>query len=120
MNIEQLYNHCQNKKGVTEDFPFNEDALVFKVAGKMFLLVSLKSWEAGKAAINLKCDPDYAQDLRAEYESITPGFHMNKKHWNTVNIYKKELPTKFILELVDHSYEMVVKGLPQKIKASLI
>lgn len=120
MDLEQLYSYCQNKKGVTEDFPFNEDALVFKVAGKMFLLVSLKSWEAGKAAINLKCDPDYAQELRAEYESITPGFHMNKKHWNTVNIYKKELPTKFILELIDHSYEMVVKGLPQKIKATLL
>lgn len=120
MNIEQLHQYCTKKKGVTEDFPFNEDTLVFKVAGKMFLLVSLQSWESGQATINLKCNPDYAQELRAEYESIEPGFHMNKKHWNTVKIYKKELPTKFIFELIDHSYKMVVNGLTKKEKATLL
>jgi len=120
VNIEQLHKYCISKKGVTEDFPFNEDTLVFKVAGKMFLLVSLQSWESGKAAVNLKCDPEKAQELRAEYESIEPGFHMNKKHWNTVKIYKNQLSSKFIFELIDHSYNLVVEGLPKKLQNSLL
>ena len=119
MNIEQLRDYCLNKKGVTEDFPFDEDALVFKVLGKMFLLTSLKAWEAGTQSVNLKCEPDYAQELRAEYDSIEPGFHMNKKHWNTVRIHKGELQPQFILKLVDHSYDMVVKGMPKKLRESL-
>jgi len=119
MNIEHLHKYCLSKKGVTEDFPFDNDTLVFKVLGKIFLLVSLKSWESGNASINLKVDPDYAQELRAEYESIEPGFHMNKKHWNTVKIYKGELAPKFILELIDHSYEMVIKSMPKKLRDSL-
>jgi predicted DNA-binding protein (MmcQ/YjbR family) len=120
MNIEQLYQYCLNKKGVTEDFPFDEDTLVFKVLGKLFLLVSLRSWESGNATINLKADPDYSEELRAEYESIQPGFHMNKKHWNTVHIYKGELSQKLILELIDHSYDMVVKSMPKKMRDSLL
>lgn len=119
MNIEQLHQYCLNKKGVTEDFPFDEDTLVFKVLGKMFLLVSLKSWESGKASINLKADPEYSEELRAEYESIQPGFHMNKKHWNTVKIHDGSLSQKFILELIDHSYNMVVKSMPKKLKDTL-
>jgi len=119
MNIEQLYQYCLSKKGVTEDFPFDADTLVFKVLGKLFLLVSLKSWESENATINLKADPDYAEELRATYESIEPGFHMNKKHWNTVKIHQGELSQKFILELIDHSYEMVVKSMPKKMRESL-
>ncbi|HCY81681.1 MAG TPA: MmcQ-like protein, partial [Xanthomarina gelatinilytica] len=69
MNIEELRKYCISKKGVTEDFPFDIDTLVFKVLGKMFVLVGLKKWEAGEKAINLKCDPEYAQELRAEYSS---------------------------------------------------
>jgi len=119
MDIQQLYEYCLNKKGVSEDFPFDEDTLVFKVLGKIFLLTALKGWEGATPSLNLKCDPDYAEELRAEYESIDPGFHMNKKHWNTVRLYKKELSTKFILELVDHSYNMVVKSMPKKRRESL-
>lgn len=119
MNIEQLHEYCIKKKGVTEDFPFDEDTLVFKVLGKMFALVGLKKWESGEKAINLKCDPDYAEELRAEYSSIQPGYHMSKKHWNTVSIKDGDLPPKFILELIDHSYDMVVKGMPKKLRDTL-
>lgn len=119
MNIEQLRNYCLSKKGVTEDFPFDEETLVFKVLGKMFALSSLKGWEIGTQSINLKCNPDYAQELRAEYETIEPGFHMNKKHWNTVRLYKAELKPKFVFELIDHSYDMVVKGMTKKLRDQL-
>lgn len=119
MNIEQLQQYCLNKKGVTEDFPFDEDVLVFKVLGKIFLLMSLESWESGNAYINLKADPDYSEELRAEYESIQPGFHMNKKHWNIVKIHEGKLSQKFVLELVDHSYDMVVKSMPKKMRDAL-
>ena len=111
MNIEQLRNYCLKKKGVTEDFPFDETTLVFKVLGKLFALTSLSGWEQNTPSINLKCDPEYAQELRAEYSSIQPGFHMNKKHWNTVQIHGGELHPKLIFELIDHSYNMVVKGM---------
>lgn len=119
MNIEQVRNYCLNKKGVTEDFPFDEETLVFKVLGKLFALTSLKGWEEGTQSVNLKCDPEYAQELRAEYETIEPGFHMNKKHWNTVRIYKSELEPKLFFELIDHSYNMVVKGMSKKMKEQL-
>lgn len=119
MNIEQLHNYCLSKKGVTEAFPFDEDVLVLKVLGKMFLLTSMKSWETGNPSINLKCDPDYAQELRAEYESIEPGYHMSKIHWNTVKLYNGDLQPKFILELIDHSYNMVVKSMPKKLRDTL-
>lgn len=116
MDIEQIRDYCLSKKGTTEEFPFDEDALVFKVLGKMFALTSLKGWESGSQSVNLKCNPEYAQELRAEYESIEPGFHMNKKHWNTIRIFKDELPPKFILELINHSYKMVIRGMPKKLK----
>lgn len=119
MNIEQLHNYCLSKKAVTEGFPFDEDVLVLKVLGKMFLLTSLKSWETGIPSINLKCNPEYAQELRATYESIKPGYHMSKIHWNTVSINTAELETNFIFELIDHSYEMVVKSIPKKLRDSL-
>ncbi|RED45717.1 MmcQ/YjbR family DNA-binding protein [Seonamhaeicola aphaedonensis] len=120
MNIEQIRAYCLNKRGATEDFPFDEDTLVFKVLGKMFALISFKWWESGEAAINVKCDPDYAQELRTEYNSIRPGYHMNKKHWNTLHLYEGELNTKFILKLIDHSYDMVVKGMTKKMRDTLL
>ena len=83
MNIQQLYEFCLSKKGVTEHFPFDEDTLVFKVGGKMFCLTSLKQWESNEPSLNLKCDPDKAEELRTQYEAINPGYHMSKKHWNT-------------------------------------
>ncbi|MDB9961716.1 MmcQ/YjbR family DNA-binding protein [Oceanihabitans sp.] len=116
MNIEQLRDYCLSKKGVTEAFPFDETTLVFKVSGKMFALTSLKGWEEGTPSINLKCDPDYAQELRATYESIQPGYHMNKKHWNTVQLNQEALNPNFIIKLINHSYDAVVKSLPKKVR----
>ena len=82
-------------------------------------LTSLKSWEEGNSSINLKCDPDWSMELRGQYESINPGFHMNKKHWNTVHVDNGELPDNFIRELIDHSYILVVKSLTRKLKEDL-
>lgn len=118
MNIEELRNYCITKKGVTEHFPFDEVTLVFKVMGKMFALVGLDKWEQGETKINLKCDPEHALELRAEYESINPGYHMSKKHWNTVTL-NNDVSDTFAFELIDHSYELVVKGLTKKLKEEL-
>ena len=107
MNIEQIREYCLKKKGVTEEFPFDEDTLVFKVAGKIFLLASLDSIPL---QINLKCDPEIAVELREEYDSVQPGYHMNKKHWNTIFI-DGSLRKELLLKWIDHSYDLVVAGL---------
>ena len=105
MNVETLRLYCLGKAGTTEGFPFDNDTLVFKVRGKMFALISL----ATALTVNLKCDPERALSLRAHHpEQVRPGYHMNKKHWNTVSL---DLPTDLLRELVDHSYELVVKTL---------
>ena len=119
MNVELLREYCMAKPAVTEGFPFDQDTLVFKVLGKMFVLTSLRKWEEGLGAINVKCDPDRAEELRGEYESIIPGFHMDKKHWNTIELYQNELPTQFIQELIDDSYHLVIKGMTKKQRAEL-
>ncbi|MBS9773943.1 MAG: MmcQ/YjbR family DNA-binding protein [Tenacibaculum sp.] len=119
MNIEQLHKYCLNKKGVTESFPFNEDTLVFKVRGKMFALLSLKHWEQGRHSINLKCNPEWAKELRETYESINSDWHMNKKHWNTVVLNLGEISDAFAFELINHSYDLVVKGLTKKLREEL-
>jgi len=119
MNIEQYRDFCLAKKGVTESFPFDKDTLVFKVAGKMFALTSLKDWEEGIQFINLKCDPEYAIELRATYDSIDPGYHMSKKHWNSVRIHKGELPLQLVSQLIDDSYSLVVKSLTKKQREAL-
>lgn len=113
MNIEDFYNYCISKPDVTEDFPFDKDTLVFKVKEKIFALTSLKKWEEGDHSVNLKCDPDYALELRSEYEAVQPGYHMHKKHWNTV-FFNQDVPDKLILELIDHSYELVAKANKKK------
>jgi predicted DNA-binding protein (MmcQ/YjbR family) len=113
MNIEDFYNYCISKPDVTENFPFDKDTLVFKVKGKMFALTSLQKWEEGDHSVNLKCDPDYALELRSEYEAVQPGYHMHKKHWNTVS-FNQDVSDKLILELVDHSYELVSKANKKK------
>jgi predicted DNA-binding protein (MmcQ/YjbR family) len=113
MDIQQLYDYCLSKKGVTEHFPFDEDTLVFKVMGKMFCLASLKEWEQGNPSLNLKCDPDYALVLRDEFESVQPGYHSNKKHWNTVYV-NREIPDKKVIHFINHSYELVAAKLPKK------
>lgn len=119
MNIEQLRNYCINKKATTEEFPFDESTLVFKVLGKMFVLAPLDLWENREATITLKCDPEYTLELRETYQSIYPGPYMSNKHWNTISIYTGELKSSFILELIDHSYDMVVKGVPKKLRDTL-
>ena len=118
MNIQQLYEFCLSKKGVTDHFPFDEDTLVFKVGGKMFCLTSLNEWEKGTPSLNLKCDPDRAQELRAEYEAIIPGWHMSKIHWNTV-AFNGDVSDKMMLELINDSYELVFKSLTKKIQAEI-
>ena len=110
MDIETFRDYCLAKKHVTESFPFDKDTLVFKVAGKMFALASL---EKHPLTINLKCDPEKAIELREQFEDIKPGYHMNKQHWNTVNIQGK-LSHKFICELIDDSYNLIVQSLPKK------
>lgn len=118
MNIEQLHHYCMAKKGVTEHFPFDKVTLVFKVMGKMFALAGLNHWEQGETEVNLKCDPEWSQELRGEYDGINPGFHMNKKHWNTVTL-NADVSDQFAFELIDHSYDLVVKGLTKKLKEEL-
>ncbi|CAA6828881.1 MAG: FIG00930446: hypothetical protein [uncultured Aureispira sp.] len=115
MNIEDLRNYCLAKAGAEERLPFGGDILVFKVMGKMFALTSLGSEDF---KVNLKCDPDRAVELREEHDAVQPGYHMNKKHWNTVD-FEAGLRNSFLKELVDHSYAMVVKGLTKKLKEEL-
>lgn len=107
MDIEQIRNYCLAKKEVTESFPFDEETLVFKVVNKMFALVPL---ESVPPSINLKCDPEKAIELRDKYTSIRAGYHMNKKHWNTITV-DDSIPAQLLQELIDHSYELVVKKL---------
>lgn len=115
MNIEAFREYCLSKKGVEETFPFDESTLVFKVMGKIFAITGLDSPEF---TVNLKCDPGRAVELREEYPEVCPGWHMNKKHWNTV-AFETGLSDAMLLELIDHSYELVVKGLPKKVQAEL-
>lgn len=118
MTIQDFYDYCLAKPGVTEHFPFDEDTLVFKVGGKMFALSSLIQWEKGEASVNLKCDPERALELRADYEGVQPGYHMSKQHWNTV-IVGGDVPAKLLRELIDHSYELIFKSLTKKLQAEI-
>ncbi|MGD0583207.1 MAG: MmcQ/YjbR family DNA-binding protein [Bacteroidales bacterium] len=102
MNIEDIRAFCLSRPGVTEGFPFGEDTLVFKVKGKIFVLANLD----GDLSLNLKCDPEFALELRERYSSVIPGYHMNKKHWNTVYI-DGTIPDKEILSWIDHSYQLI-------------
>lgn len=115
MNIEEFRVYCLSKKHVTESFPFDEQTLVFKVANKMFALSGL---EHQPSTVNLKCNPERAIELRDEFSDIIPGFHMSKKHWNTITI-EGDISNILILELIDHSYELVVKGFTKKLQKEL-
>ena len=120
MNIEDFREYCLSKKGATEDFPFDESTLVFKVEGKMFALTSLQKWEEGDHSINLKCDPDYAIELRERFpDEVFPGYHMSKKHWNTVHVDRGRLGITKIHHLINHSYDLVVSKLPKKVRGAL-
>lgn len=115
MNIEEFRTYCIAKKGITEEFPFDENTLVFKVMGKMFALTSL---EKLPSQVNLKCNPEKAIELRETYDgAVLPGYHMSKVHWNTLLL--ENLPSKLILELVDHSYDLVVSKLTKKLQEQL-
>jgi predicted DNA-binding protein (MmcQ/YjbR family) len=118
MNLETYYEYCLSKKGVTEHFPFDKDTLVFKVGGKMFALSSLSQWEKGQPSVNLKCDPERAQELRAQYDAIKPGFHMSKIHWNTIAI-NSDVSNALVKELIDHSYDLVFKSLTKKLQGEI-
>lgn len=109
MNIEELRDYCLKKPGTTEGFPFGEETLVFKVGEKIFLLIGLNA----PNRFNVKCDPERAVELREQYEEIIPGFHMNKKHWNTV-FTDGRLTFRQLQEIIDHSYDLVLKSLAQK------
>ena len=116
MNIEILRDYCLTKKGVTEELPFGPDTLVFKVRGKIFALTGL---DEVPLKINLKCDPEKVTELREGYpENILPGYHMNKRHWNTI-IPDAGLPKSLIFGLIDHSYELVLLSLPKKVQKEL-
>lgn len=115
MNIESLREYCLSKKGTTEGFPFGEDTLVFKVMGKMYALSNLD----GELTVNLKCDPEKAIELREEYSFVLPGYHMSKKHWNTVEI-NDFVPDQLIMKWIDHSYDLVVDSLTKKLKEELL
>ena len=105
MNLEDFREYCLNKPGATEGTPFGPDTIVFKVGGKIFAITSL---DEIPARANLKCDPDLALELRDRYEQVRPGYHMNKKHWNTVDI-EGEIPDVEIRRMIDHSYDLVAK-----------
>ncbi len=115
MDIETLRAYCVAKPGVTESFPFGGDALVFKVGDKMFALLAT---ESHPTTINLKCDPERAVQLREEFVAVQPGYHMNKVHWNTITI-DGSVRWHDVQEWIDHSYELVKKGLPKAVREGL-
>lgn len=111
MDIETLREYCLDKQGVTEGLPFGEDTLVFKVGEKIFLLIGIA--EADR--FNVKCNPELAIELREQHPEVKPGYHMNKKHWNTV-FMDGSLTQKQLCEMIDHSYNLVLNSLPKRVK----
>ena len=114
MNVEEFRNHCLSKNGVTEEFPFDNQTLVFKVMGKMFALCNIDNFKT----FNLKCDPEKSNELRELYSGIIPGWHMNKKHWNTCDT-KNDIPNKLFKKLIDDSYNLVASKLKKVLKEEL-
>jgi len=115
MNFKQLDNYILSKQGVTFDYPFDEKVRVYRIAEKMFALTS----EETPLEVNLKCDPIYALELRSIYEGVRAGYHMNKKHWNTVTLTDSDVDDESVKELIDHSYELVFSKLTKKQKEML-
>jgi len=114
MNLETIRNHCIKKAGVTEEFPFDETTLVFKVMGKMFCLTNVEP----PLTINVKCEPEIAIELREHYDYVLPGYHMNKKHWNTIDL-EGIVKDGLVLSWIDDSYNLVIDSLPNKKKKEL-
>ena len=115
ITLVALREYCCSKLAAVETFPFDEDTLVFKVMGKMFALTNIR---APELSVNLKCDPDWALILRDHYTAVTPGYHMNKRHWNTV-VIDGSIPDDEVREMIDHSYRLVVKGLKKSDREKL-
>jgi predicted DNA-binding protein (MmcQ/YjbR family) len=116
MDVLAFRTYSLSKKGVTEDFPFDEYTLALRVMGKIFALTGLDS---ERFTVNLKCDPDYALELREQYPEVQPGYHMNKKHWNTVD-FEGSLPATLLRQLIDHSYEQTIKTLKKAEREALL
>lgn len=116
LSIKKIRTYCGSKKGVTEDFPFDFETLVIRVGEKIFLLANIAE---KPLKINLKCDPFRSIELRGRYEQVTPGYHMNKKHWNTLCI-DGVIPENEVLELIDHSYDLVLKGMKKAERVALM
>jgi predicted DNA-binding protein (MmcQ/YjbR family) len=114
MHIQEFYEYCLNLKGAEESFPFDDRTLAFKVGGKIFAITDVEDFEF----INLKCDPDRALELREKHAEIVPGWHMNKKHWNSVNPHG-DLDDNLIKELILHSYDLILGSLPAKQRKEL-
>jgi predicted DNA-binding protein (MmcQ/YjbR family) len=114
MNIEELRDYCLSKPGTTEEMPFGPDTLVFKIGGKIYALTSIDDF----GSVNLKCDPDRAVQLREQYDFVVPGYHMNKKHWNTV-VIGTGITVRLLQELIDHSYDLVRASLPRAVREEL-
>jgi predicted DNA-binding protein (MmcQ/YjbR family) len=111
----RLRRHCLGLPGTAEEFPFRPDLSVFKVSGKVFALAPLKR---RPLTVSLKCEPELAEQLRASYAAIRPGYHLNKRHWNTVDI-DGSVPDRLVLDMIEDSYDLVVAGLPQRVQARL-
>mgnify|MGYP000952789137 CR=1 FL=1 len=109
MTLDVFRAHCLKKPGFSEDFPFGPDVLVFRVAGKIFALMDVNTFQS----VNLKCDPERAVELRERYDGVQPGYHMNKQHWNTIST-DGSVPAKLLLELADHSYDLIRASLTKK------
>jgi len=114
MHIEAYRNHCLTKKGITEEFPFDDKTLVYKVMGKIFTIADIDQFES----INVKCDPAIAIQLREAYPSVLPGYHMNKQHWNTI-LVDGSIPDQLLYQWIDDSYQLVVAKLPKSIQTML-
>ncbi|RPA68938.1 MmcQ/YjbR family DNA-binding protein [Cyclobacteriaceae bacterium YHN15] len=115
MNITFFRDYCLKKSGATEDTPFDENTLCFKIGGKIFAIIDIVDFQS----VNLKCDPERADELREQFEGIQPGYHMNKKHWNTVLI-NGSVSDKLILELVDHSFDLVLNSFSKAKRDNLL
>jgi predicted DNA-binding protein (MmcQ/YjbR family) len=112
MHIDEFRDYCLAKQIVTEELPFDETTLVYKVGGKMFALTDMED----EFAVTLKCDPDYSAELREKHSNIRGAYHMNKRHWNT--IYEAAyMDEQLLKKLIDHSYELIVSGLPKKLRS---
>ena len=114
MDIETFRLYCLAKPGASEHLPFDDRTLVFKVGGKMFALCDVEEFDG----VNLKCDPERAVELREQYDAVTPGYHMNKTHWNTVKV-DGDVNGRMLQELIDHSYELIVSSLPKREREKL-